>query len=346
VSVGAFDSRISNNASVSYPSQVELETRRFWWVNQNQTHREEIAGGFLWSPKRNANGARNHFYDNMCDVEPGDIVFSFFGTRIQAIGVASARAETVPKPAFRPTGQSNNWSEEGWLVGVEYTMLAAPIRPKDHVDLIRPLLPGKYSPLQQNGDGLQSVYLAEISEELANLLVNLVGTQLPTTPPVTDPDPPWEITSEEEEQLAALRGRTDIGEVERTQLVKARRGQGLFRTNVRMNESRCRVTGITEPAHLRASHIKPWKDSTDEEKVHGCNGMLLAPHVDHLFDRGWISFTGAGDLIVSNDLSPHVLEAWDISQRLNVGPFNELQAGFLEYHRSHVFRTGTIPSHS
>ena len=22
---------------------------RYWWVNQNQTHRQEIGGGYLWS---------------------------------------------------------------------------------------------------------------------------------------------------------------------------------------------------------------------------------------------------------------------------------------------------------
>ena len=29
---------------------------RFWWVNQNQTYRQEVAGGYLWSPKLRAYG--------------------------------------------------------------------------------------------------------------------------------------------------------------------------------------------------------------------------------------------------------------------------------------------------
>lgn len=105
-----------------------------------------------------------------------------------------------------------------------------------------------------------------------------------------------------------------------------------------MNESRCRVTGVSEPAHLRASHIKPWKDCTDAEKLHGCNGLLLAPHIDHLFDRGWISFTSDGDLVVANDLNPEVLRAWSVPAGLNAGPFSQQQGEFLEYHRTHVFR--------
>ena len=44
---------------------------RYWWVNQNQTYRAEIRGSFMWSPKQNANGARNQFYENMREVSAG-----------------------------------------------------------------------------------------------------------------------------------------------------------------------------------------------------------------------------------------------------------------------------------
>lgn len=223
----------------------------------------------------NANGAKNQFYENMREVQPGDIVFSFYGTRVRQVGVAAAAAETAPKPDFGASGE--NWSQEGWLVGVEFAELELPLRPKDNIDVFRPLLPQKYSPLRENGDGLQSVYLAEISRELADLLIDLADAVYPDALP-TDPEPAPEVVAHEEAELANLQGRTDIGDVERTQLVKARRGQGIFRTNVRMNESRCRVTGISDRGHLRASHIKPWKDCTYEEKVHRCNGLLLAPH--------------------------------------------------------------------
>jgi putative restriction endonuclease len=309
--------------------------RRFWWVNQNQTHRDEIAGGFMWSPKRNANDARNPFYDNMARVSRGDVVFSFYGTRIQHIGVVTSAAETAPKPAFASGGE--NWSAEGWLVGVEFAPVTNAFRPKDFIDTIRPLLPDRYSPLQATGDGLQQVYLAEISEDLANLLASLAASVLPDTPPPVDPDSP-QLVAEEEAVLTEIEGRTDIGDVERTQLVKARRGQGIFRTNVRMNESRCRVTGVDDLAHLRASHIKPWRDCDDLEKLHGCNGLLLAPHIDHLFDRGWISFDGDGTLLIADGTNLHVLAAWGIEEGFNGGPFSEQQQAFLGYHRAHVFR--------
>ena len=77
---------------------------RYWWVNQNQTYRAEVRGSFMWSPKQNANGARNQFYENMRQVSPGDVVFSFCDTRIKAIGVVPAarkqgRSRTSVTPA-------------------------------------------------------------------------------------------------------------------------------------------------------------------------------------------------------------------------------------------------------
>ena len=53
----------------------------------------------------------------------------------------------------------------------------------------------------------------------------------------------------------------------REQLVRARRGQGVFRANVLLREGYCRVTRVNEPRHLTASHIKPWRDATDTERL-------------------------------------------------------------------------------
>ena len=150
---------------------------RYWWVNQNQTYRHEIDGGYLWSPKKNKNQARNQFYENMREVSPGDLIFSFKDTRIAAIGVAESYCYESPKPIeFGTTG--SYWENIGWKVKVRFTPLANSIRPKDHIALLRPFLPNKYSPLQPNGNGLQSVYLAHVNSELANVLMNLIGAEV------------------------------------------------------------------------------------------------------------------------------------------------------------------------
>lgn len=72
---------------------------------------------------------------------------------------------------------------------------------------------------------------------------------------------------------------------EREALIRARRGQGLFKERVMLVERRCRITGVENPVHLRASHCKPWRDSDNTERLNGENGLLLTPSIDHLFSR-------------------------------------------------------------
>ena len=308
---------------------------RYWWVNQNQTYKTEVPGGFIWSPKLKSNGVQNRFYDNMREVAQGDVIFSFNDTKIKAIGIAKGTAQSSPKPHLGTAGSV--WADSGWLIPVEFSELKSHIRPKDHIDLIRPHLPEKYSPLQTSGDGLQSVYLAAIPDSMAETLIELIGAEYQTVIEGTLKDVE-ESESAIDQHETKLIERTDIGSTEKTQLVKARRGQGIFKANVRLNEQVCRITGITDPLHLRASHIKPWKDSTDKEKLSGSNGLLLAPHVDHLFDKGWISFEDDGTFLVSPRLAQNVLERWHIFQPLNVGSFTKEQAFFLAFHRAEIFK--------
>src|SRR5205085_4484357 len=121
----------------------------------------------------NAHGGRNPFYDSMRDVSTGDVVFSFCDTHLKAVGVASGVAQTGPKPDFGSAGL--NWSQEGWFVPIDYCVLNNQIRPKDHIAILRPFLPARYSPLQQSGDGNQGVYLTGLPRALADVLIGLIG---------------------------------------------------------------------------------------------------------------------------------------------------------------------------
>jgi putative restriction endonuclease len=312
---------------------------RYWWVNQNQTYRAEFRGSFMWSPKQNANGARNQFYENMREVSPGDVVFSFCDTRIKSIGVVTGRAQTGPKPDFGTAGA--NWSKEGWYVPVDYCALNDQIRPKDHIAILRPFLPTRYSPLQAKGDGLQSVYLAEVPDSLAQAMIGLIGqaywdayatiSMFQNVPEPTDA----EIASED---------RTITGSTFREQLVRARRGQGVFRSNVLLREEYCRVTRVSEPRHLKAGHIKPWRDATDAERLDGANGLLLSPHIDHLFDEGYITFSTSQTLVVVPEVRDKLLDAWGIDAGVRVGEFSREQSGYLDYHRVNVFKHTLLES--
>jgi hypothetical protein len=307
---------------------------KYWWVNQNQTYKHEVTGGFLWSPKTRSDLVRNQFYENMRYVQPGDVIFSFCDTHIRAIGLATEGASEAPKPEFGTVGEA--WSNEGWLVPVEFRELDKPVRPKEYIEQLRPLLPTKYSPLQPTGNGLQNVYLAEVPEPMASALIRIIGPQFAKI--IGELQDETEIPGFGDEQERAVDQRTDIGATAKQQLIKARRGQGIFRANVRLIEKSCRITGVSNPNFLRASHIKPWKDSSDIEKLDGNNGLLLAPHIDHLFDKGLIAFTDSGRLLVSQHLESGILGAWGIDTSVETPAFSAQQAGYLEYHRMRVFK--------
>lgn len=149
---------------------------RYWWVNQNRTYRQEVRGGYLWSPKLRQNGSTNPFYEFMREVAPGDLVFSFADRRIRALGMAISFAYEAPQPPeFGSAGR--NWDRIGWRVDVHFEELQHVVRPVDWIDNLRHLLPPRYAPLDQHGRGSQSVYLTELPAPFALALADLVGTE-------------------------------------------------------------------------------------------------------------------------------------------------------------------------
>lgn len=316
---------------------------RYWWVNQNQTYRHEVPGNYLWSPKRKANRGRNPFYDFMREVAPGDTVFSFADTYIRAIGIAASYAYEAPKPLeFGQAGAY--WGNIGWRVDVRFVELQFRVRPSQYMDVLAPLLPARYAPLRRNGDGIQSIYLTVLPEALAAAIVDLLGAEARAL--VRGYRAAEEISMQvakglfewEEHELNRVRSDTTMNETEREAVVLARRGQGLFRQRVMEIERACRVTKVNREEHLRASHCKPWRDSDNEERLNGENGLLLTPSIDHLFDRGFIGFDEGGDLLISPVAHKESLTRMgvDLSRTINVGRFAEGQRRYLAYHRENV----------
>jgi len=309
---------------------------KHWWVNNKQTYAHEVGGGYLWSPKKKRNGARNRFYDSMTEAMVGDVVFAFAHNQIKAVGLVAESCHSAEKPnVFGQAGKA--WRDEGWFLPVDFIKLAKPLRPKDFMDVIGPVLPQKYSPIQQNGNGNQVVYLAEISDELGAILRALLGGQVEAI----EAQLPGRINEKsDDEEEARIQSDESISDTEREQLVKARVGQGLFRSRVRFVEPRCRITGVDDPRFLRASHIKPWRLSTSAEKLDGNNGLMLSPHVDHLFDAGFISFEDDGSLLLSPVLPAEVVNAWSlINIVVPASSFTKAQMAYLGFHRIEIFRS-------
>lgn len=260
----------------------------YWWVNHKQTARQEINGQFLWSPKRQKNGARSVFYENMRRASPGDFVLSYFDQTVSHVGRVAEFAFGAPKPQeFGNAGA--NWNDDGWLLPVYWIQLSSPVSPKLIIEDLRPLLPRKYSPIRaETGTGNQGAYLARISlpvfelvtsqSEYDHLALLRGGVNSLTFERVK------ELLEDEEERR--IKEDPRLEDTVKRSVVEARRGQGTFRRNVEAIENACRLTGVTNRSLLIASHIKPWRIcKSAQERLDGMNGLMLTPDADLLFDR-------------------------------------------------------------
>lgn len=146
---------------------------------------------------------------------------------------------------------------------------------------------------------------------------------------------PNELLHAFEKQVAALPRST---EAER--LVVQRVGQNLFRDGLMdLWEGRCAVTGLAVPELLRASHIKPWAAcDTDAERLDVFNGLLLAPHMDAAFDRGFITIADDGEVLVSDALTHEARTKLCLDGRLCVRGLGDGHRGYLPWHRERLFR--------
>jgi hypothetical protein len=125
----------------------------------------------------------------------------------------------------------------------------------------------------------------------------------------------------------------DPQETEREGLVTSRVGQGAYRKSILHRwEYECAVTKFDDPRILIASHIVPWRDSIDEERLDVDNGILLSPTYDALFDRHLITFNEKGKIVLSDQIMK------DSFSKIGVTGSEELQKvheGNITYLRQH-----------
>ena len=318
----------------------------YWWVNQKQTHRHEIGEGYMWSPKLQQDSNKHFSYEYMKHIQQGDIIFSYANAAIIAIGVARTHCYPFPKPLeFGRAGLY--WSDEGWKVDVNYRRLNQPVRTMDHIDTLRHLLPDTKSPIRpENGQGNQA-YLFQIDKPMALALAHLIDRQtvdLISGNYVSEPSESadtievhieaWENKIEEKILMS-----DDISETEKETLVKARRGQGKFRKLLLGREPRCRITGVDKPEHLIASHIIPWRSASNEQRLDPENGFMLTPTIDHLFDKGFISFDNDGTILLADVANRDAMNKMGViggNAPENIGELGSEKKSYLDWHRESV----------
>jgi hypothetical protein len=129
---------------------------------------------------------------------------------------------------------------------------------------------------------------------------------------------------------------------EADRLVVARVGQNMFRAALLDYwQGRCCITGLDVQELLRASHIKPWAScEQDNERLDVFNGLLLAPHLDAMFDAGWMTVAFDGTVEISPALPAQARETLGVSRPLKVHRIRVEHAPYLDFHAQHVYRRG------
>jgi hypothetical protein len=104
-------------------------------------------------------------------------------------------------------------------------------------------------------------------------------------------------------------------------------------------DGRCAITGIAIPELLRASHIKPWADcETDAERLDVFNGLLLAPHLDAVFDQGFITVADDGEVLVSKLLGSDERRLLALGSSMKVRMLSDGHRRYLSWHVDRVFK--------
>jgi len=121
---------------------------------------------------------------------------------------------------------------------------------------------------------------------------------------------------------------------ERKGLVTSRIGQGYYRQQILEKwNNKCSVTGCETTEILISSHIVPWKDCNDQERLDVGNGILLSPNLDSLFDKHFISFQDTGEIMISDSLSDDDLDSLGVDSKMKLESVTDDMKSYLSRHR-------------
>jgi putative restriction endonuclease len=127
-------------------------------------------------------------------------------------------------------------------------------------------------------------------------------------------------------------------------IVQVRVGQQKFKREVLKDcKNTCPFTYVNDSGLLIGSHIKPWRESNDVERLDPKNGLVFTPTYDRLFDNGLISFTDKQNLMISPLLGRETSTKLHIGQNMEIdipilGTANKRRREYLDYHREFTFR--------
>ncbi|MBZ5753043.1 HNH endonuclease [Metabacillus rhizolycopersici] len=136
--------------------------------------------------------------------------------------------------------------------------------------------------------------------------------------------------------VTAVKDTVEVTETEREQVIKSRIGQSTFKKALLDTEKKCKLCGVSDERFLVASHIKPWSQSNNQERLDVNNGLLLCPNHDLLFDKGYISFDADGTILISDGLDEGTRLFLNVNKTMHIS-MNEGQQQYMKWHRENVF---------
>ncbi|OBT16229.1 hypothetical protein A9266_20010 [Vibrio tasmaniensis] len=296
----------------------------YYWVNLGDSFEEVKKFNFLWAPSHTftSGGAKtvSAGWKHVPHVKKDDVIICHEDKHVIYIAQATSDAYSSPRPENRTF---DKWKKDGFKIDVKLIVLDIPVNNAEFKYDVLERFNEQCSPklFGSNAQATQS-YLVSIPDAVAAIILGCVGNEAA------------EITSPTSNSKSNRRPKKADIERERQAIVKSRIGQGQFRKDVLdLWNHTCPITQVNMPELLIASHILSWQLSNNEEKVDEYNGFPLAPNVDKLFDKGLISFTDDGDLLVSPSLDIDILNSMGISSQAKIEGLYPEHAHYLKRHR-------------
>ena len=138
-------------------------------------------------------------------------------------------------------------------------------------------------------------------------------------------------------EIKAVENDNTIKMTEKDSIVKSRIGQGIFRKGLIEYWHGCAISQCPLTWMIIASHIKPWRDADNQERLDPYNGLLLLPNYDKLFDLGYISFNSKGKIMYSRLLDKFDRETIGLTNNLHLVKLEEQHLKYLKYHNDNCF---------
>ena len=292
----------------------------FYWVNLGESYNEVREHNFLWAPKYyiNEKGTKiiNSGWKHVPEVCEGDVIICNKDRKIIYVAVATKDAYISHRPKSRTFGR---WEKEGYKIEVDLEILPMPFDINEVKNEIGEFYNDNCDPkLITKNNQLSQQYLISLPKSAGAFILDALG----------------DMSLNIQEKINKLSRKKRQTKTTRDAIIKSRVGQGRFREDVLgLWNNTCPITKVNQPDLLIASHILSWQLSNDEEKLDEYNGFPLSPSVDKLFDRGFISFSNTGEMLISEKISIDTVQKLGVNINTKINGLKKENLKYLKRHR-------------